>query len=112
MDLSWEIDAFQFDLPVIASGMDGVVSPSTAIAFGRLGAVAALNLEGLWTRYEDPTPLLAEIAEAPDDTVNERLRQIYREPVKPDLIVTGQRSAPGVSRRPPPPPGHPPGSRT
>ena len=54
VDLSWEIDAFQFDLPVIASGMDGVVSPSTAIAFGRLGAVAALNLEGLWTRYEDP----------------------------------------------------------
>jgi len=87
VDLSWEIDAFQFDLPVIASGMDGVVSPSTAIAFGRLGAVAALNLEGLWTRYEDPTPLLAEIAEAHDDTVNERLREIYREPVKPDLIV-------------------------
>src|SRR3954469_8934570 len=86
VDLSWEIDAFRFELPVIASGMDGVVSPATAIAFGQLGAVAALNLEGLWTRYEDPTELLAEIAEASEDTVNERLRTIYREPVKPDLI--------------------------
>src|SRR3954447_14292930 len=89
VDLAWEIDAFRFELPVIASGMDGVVSPTTAIAFGRLGAVAALNLEGLWTRYEDPTELLAEIAGAPDDKVSARLREIYREPVKPDLI--GQR---------------------
>ena len=63
VDISWEIDAFGFELPLMASAMDGVVSPATAIEIGRLGGVGVLNLEGLWTRYEDPEPLLAEIAE-------------------------------------------------
>jgi IMP dehydrogenase len=62
VDITWEIDAFSFDLPLMASAMDGVVSPETAIEIGRLGGVAVLNLEGLWTRYEDPEPLLDEIA--------------------------------------------------
>ncbi len=54
VDISWEIDAFRFDLPLMAAAMDGVVSPRTAIEIGRLGGLAVLNLEGLWTRYEDP----------------------------------------------------------
>ncbi len=58
VDISWEIDAFRFELPLMASAMDGVVSPATAIEIGRLGGVGVLNLEGLWTRYEDPEPLL------------------------------------------------------
>ena len=58
VDISWEIDAFRFDLPLMAAAMDGVTSPATAIEVGRLGGVAVLNLEGLWTRYEDPDPLL------------------------------------------------------
>ena len=86
VDLSWEIDAFHFDLPVMASAMDGVVSPSTAIAIGALGGVAALNLEGIWTRYADPEPLLAEIADLPDERVGARLREIYAQPVQPELI--------------------------
>ena len=56
VDISWEIDAFRFELPLMASAMDGVVSPATAIEIGRLGGVGVLNLEGLWTRYEDPEP--------------------------------------------------------
>ena len=52
VDIKWEIDAFSFDLPLMASAMDGVVSPSSAIAIGQLGGVGVLNLEGLWTRYE------------------------------------------------------------
>src|ERR1700759_5712453 len=63
--ISWEIDAFRFDLPLMAAAMDGVVSPATAIEVGRLGGVGVLNLEGLWTRYDDPDPLFAEIAELP-----------------------------------------------
>jgi IMP dehydrogenase len=86
VDISWEIDAYEFELPLMASAMDGVVSPATAIEVGRLGGVGVLNLEGLWTRYEDPEPLLAEIAELPADKATARIQQIYREPVKLELV--------------------------
>jgi IMP dehydrogenase len=86
VDISWEIDAFRFELPLMASAMDGVVSPATAIEIGRLGGLAVLNLEGLWTRYEDPEPLLREIAELPPDKATARMQQIYLEPVKPELV--------------------------
>jgi hypothetical protein len=62
VDLSWEIDAFRFELPIMAAAMDSVVSPASAVAIGELGGVGVLALEGLWTRYDDPEPLLAEIA--------------------------------------------------
>ncbi|MEO2107314.1 MAG: IMP dehydrogenase, partial [Actinomycetota bacterium] len=51
VDVSWQIDAYTFDLPVLASAMDGVSSPATCIEMGKLGGVGVLNLEGLWTRY-------------------------------------------------------------
>ena len=86
VDISWEIDAFRFELPLMASAMDGVVSPATAIEIGRLGGVGVLNLEGLWTRYEDPEPLLAEIAELPPEKATARMQQIYLEPLKPELV--------------------------
>src|SRR3954471_13566594 len=63
VSISWQIDAYRFDLPVIVSPMDSVVSPATAIEVGRLGGLGVLDLEGLWTRYDDPTPLLQEVAE-------------------------------------------------
>ena len=56
VDITWEVDAYKFELPMMAAAMDGVVSPATAIEIGRLGGLACLNLEGLWTRYEDPEP--------------------------------------------------------
>jgi IMP dehydrogenase len=87
VDISWEIDAFRFDLPLMASAMDGVVSPATAIEIGRLGGVAVLNLEGLWTRYEDPEPLLDEIAHLSPEKATLRMQEIYAEPIKPELIV-------------------------
>jgi IMP dehydrogenase len=86
VDISWEIDAFRFDLPLMAAAMDGVVSPATAVEIGRLGGVGVLNLEGLWTRYEDPEPLLEEISRLDDDKATARMQQIYSEPVKPELI--------------------------
>ena len=86
VDISWEIDAFRFELPLLASAMDGVVSPATAIEIGRLGGLAVLNLEGLWTRYEDADSLLAEIAELPSEKATARMQEIYQEDVKEELI--------------------------
>jgi IMP dehydrogenase len=87
VDISWEIDAYKFELPILASAMDGVVSPATAIEIGRLGGCGVLNLEGLWTRYEDPESLFDEIARLPDDKATARMQEIYAEPVKETLIT-------------------------
>jgi len=87
VDISWEIDAFRLELPLMAAAMDGVVSPRTAIEIGRLGGLAVLNLEGLWTRYEDPESLFEEIARLDDDKATARMQQMYLEPVKPELVT-------------------------
>ncbi len=87
VDISWQIDAYQFELPLLASAMDGVVSPTTAIEIGRLGGLGVLNLEGLWTRYEDPTPLFDEIRELPTEKATARMQQMYSEPVQLDLVT-------------------------
>src|SRR5258708_2567 len=84
--IAWEIEAYRFALPLVVAPMDSVVSPATAVQIGRLGGLAALDLEGLWTRYEDPEPLLAEVASLDDDAATARLQQIYAEPIKEDLI--------------------------
>ena len=84
---SWQVDAYEFDVPVIGAPMDSVTSPATAIAMGKMGALGVLDLEGLWTRYDDPQPLLDEIAELPVESATERIQQIYAEPIKPELIV-------------------------
>ncbi|MBV9660777.1 MAG: GuaB3 family IMP dehydrogenase-related protein [Acidimicrobiales bacterium] len=87
VDISWEIDAYRFELPLMASAMDGVVSPATAIEIGQLGGVGVLNLEGVWTRYEDPDPLLEEISHLEVDKATARMQQIYMEPIKPELVT-------------------------
>jgi IMP dehydrogenase len=89
VDISWQLDAFRFELPMMGSAMDGAISPTTAIEIGRLGGLGVLNLEGLWTRYEDPTHCFEEIAELGDEKATRRMQEIYLEPVKPELI--GQR---------------------
>src|SRR3990170_2177325 len=86
VDISWEIDAFKFELPLLASAMDGVVSPKSAIEVGRLGGIAVLNLEGLQTRFDDPDSILAEIAELPDAQATARMQEIYKEEIKEELI--------------------------
>src|SRR5947209_4481768 len=87
VDISWEIDAFRFELPLMAAAMDGVISPATAIEIGRLGGVGVLNLEGLWTRYEDPEPLFEEISQLDNDKATARMQQIYSEPIQPELVT-------------------------
>ena len=86
VDISWEIDAFRFELPLMAAAMDGVTSPTSAIGVGRLGGVGVLNLEGLWTRYDDPEALFDEVADLPSDKATRRMQEIYGEPIKPELI--------------------------
>ena len=87
VDISWDLDAFHFDLPLMASAMDGVVSPRTAIEIGQLGGLACLNLEGLWTRYEDTDSILEEISHLDVDKATARMQQLYMEPVKAELIT-------------------------
>lgn len=90
VDTSWQIDAFKFDTPLIGAPMDSVTSPATAIALGKLGGLGVLNLEGLWTRYEDPQPYLNEITAMPVDNpiaATRRMQEIYAEPIKPELIT-------------------------
>lgn len=87
VNLAWTIDALTFDFPLLAAPMDSVMSPATAIAFGKLGGLGVLNLEGLWTRYEDPEPVLAELAGIEDPiAATKRLQHVYAEPVKAELI--------------------------
>ena len=86
IDISWTFDAFTFDLPLMASAMDGVVSPRTAIDIGRLGGLACLNLEGLWTRYEDPETCYEEIAALEPEKATRRMQEIYDEPIKDELV--------------------------
>jgi len=85
--IDWNLAGFHFELPMMASAMDSAVSPSTAVEIGRLGGVGVLNLEGLWTRYEDPEPYLAEIASLPEEKATRRMQEIYLEPMKPELVT-------------------------
>jgi len=92
VSVKWQIDAYEFEMPVLAAPMDSVMSPATAIAMGRLGGLGVLNLEGLWTRYEDPQPLLEEIAGLSEDNFSpaatERMQEIYNAPIQPELITS------------------------
>ena len=87
VSISWQIDAYHFDLPILAAPMDSVVSPETAIALGRLGGLGVLDLEGLWTRYDDPSARLAEIAGLEGEEATARMRELYAAPVRPELIT-------------------------
>ena len=86
VDISWEVDAYKFELPLIAAAMDGVSSPATAIEVGELGGLACLNLEGLWTRYDDLDPVFEEIASLPPEKATRRMQELYAEPIKDELI--------------------------
>jgi IMP dehydrogenase len=84
---AWQIDAYRFELPIVAAPMDSVMSPETAIALGRYGGLGVLNLEGLWTRYDDPTDQLAEIAALDAGNAVRRMQEMYAEPIRAELIT-------------------------
>lgn len=87
VSLGWKIDAYSFDHPIIAAPMDSVVSPTTAQTFSENGGLAILNLEGVWTRYEDPTGVLHDISALDAKQATARLQEIYAQPIKPELIA-------------------------
>src|SRR5258708_25801811 len=87
IDISWKLGDYRFELPLLASAMDGVVSPSTAGVIGRLGGLAVLNLEGIFTRYEDADEQLERIAKLPNAQATREMQDIYQEPIKPELIT-------------------------
>ncbi|BBE23501.1 guanosine monophosphate reductase [Arthrobacter sp. MN05-02] len=92
VSVNWQIDAYQFEMPVVAAPMDSAMSPATAIAMGRLGGLGVLNLEGLWTRYEDPLPVLEEIAGLGagnfSPAATRRMQELYDAPIQADLITS------------------------
>jgi IMP dehydrogenase len=87
IDITWTLGPYRFELPLLASAMDGVVSPQTAGIVGKLGGLAVMNLEGIWTRYEDPDAELARISEQPKEMATEEMQRIYSEPIKEELIA-------------------------
>lgn len=87
VSVGWQIDAYFAEIPVLAAPMDSVMSPATAIALGRLGGIGVLDLEGLWARYEDPEPYLAEIAVLEPGGATARMQEIYAAPLRADLIT-------------------------
>ena len=96
---SWSIDAYSFELPVVAAPMDSAMSPATAIELGKLGGLGVLDLEGLWTRYEDPTQQLNEIATAKPEDATSVLQRVYSKPIQAELISKrlGEIRAAGVT---------------
>lgn len=87
VSVGWQIDAYHVDIPVMAAPMDSVMSPANAILLGKLGGIGVIDLEGLWTRYEDPLPLYDEIASLAASEATARMQQLYQEPIKPELVT-------------------------
>src|SRR5437763_6883782 len=87
VDISWPLGPYRFELPLLGAALDGVVSPETAGIIGRLGGLAVLNLEGIFCRYEDVDAQLERIAHLDRDEATREMQDIYREPVKPELIA-------------------------
>src|ERR1700722_5134026 len=87
VDVTWKIGDYRFELPVLGSAMDGVISPTTAGIIGRLGGLGVLNLEGIFTRYEDADEQLERISQLPKELATREMQRIYQEPVKPELIT-------------------------
>jgi IMP dehydrogenase len=99
VDTSWQVAGRTFALPVIAAAMDSVVDVPMAAALSRLGAMAVLNLEGIQTRYANPREVLERLADAPVDRVVAVMQEVYREPIKDELVgrrVAEIRAAGGV----------------
>lgn len=87
VDITWELGGERFGIPILAAAMDGVVDPNFSILMGKLGGMAILNLEGVWTRYDDPSGILKEIGETSPDRATELVQQLYQPPVREDLIA-------------------------
>jgi len=87
VNITWKLADLKLEIPFMASAMDGVVGPKFAIAMGKLGGLAVLNLEGIQTRYKDPEKILKKIATASANQATVLVQEIYKEPIKEELIT-------------------------
>jgi len=87
VDMSWQLGDRTFGYPLLASAMDGVINPTTAGIIGKIGGLGVINLEGIQARYEDADAKLEEIAGFPVPEATRGLQEIYREPVKAELMA-------------------------
>src|SRR2546421_12952700 len=87
IDITCTLGPYRFELPILAAAMDGVVSPTIAGIMGKLGGLAVLNLEGIFTRYEDAEDQLEVIAGYEPEQATAEMQRIYREPIKEELIA-------------------------
>src|SRR3954462_264148 len=84
----WRVDAYPFKIPCVAHPSDAPMSPASVVELGRQGGLGVLNAEGLWTRYEDPSPQYERIVGLEDmDGATALLQDGYSEPIKPQLIL-------------------------
>jgi len=86
VDTTWKIGDLTFHVPILAAAMDGVVDVKFAIAMGKLGGIAVLNLEGVQTRYKNPEEVLNQIYKADSETATKLVQALYLEPIKEELI--------------------------
>jgi len=86
-DVSFSVGPHEFQFPILAAAMDAVVSPASAIAYGKLGGLAVLNLDGVQTRYDDPDAVLRQISETPQAEVTGLLQKLYAAPIKENLVA-------------------------
>src|SRR5437667_12712211 len=86
VSITWEIDAYTFGLPMMAAAMDAAVSPATAVEVGKLGGLACLNLEGLWTRCEEPDPVYDDLAGLPGAKATRRLQERAAQAIRADRL--------------------------
>lgn len=87
IDTSLEICGFKLKIPFLASAMDGVVSPKTAVIMGKLGAAGVLNLQGVQTRYDDPDKILKRIASVSKEEYVPLMQEIYHKPIRENLVI-------------------------
>ena len=86
VDTKWKLGNLEFEVPILAAAMDGVVDTKFAIEMSKLGGLAVLNLEGVQTRYENPKEVIGKIVKASAEKATELVQSIYREPIKEELI--------------------------
>ncbi|MBV9098741.1 MAG: GuaB3 family IMP dehydrogenase-related protein [Frankiaceae bacterium] len=87
VSLAWQIDAYRFELPLMAFPSDATMSPATIAEVSRIGGLGVLDAEGLWTRYDDPAPVLESLAGLDHEAGTRELQRVYSEPVREDLIA-------------------------
>jgi IMP dehydrogenase len=87
VDIGWKLGPHLLELPLLGSAMDGVISPATAVALGEMGGLGVLNLEGIFTRYENAETQLEKISKLPKDKATAEMQEIYARPVEPKLIA-------------------------